>query len=215
MAGPVVDGASKRKRQSESAQARKRAKSEEADGLDKEAISQLESEVLQSKKNYNNISILISAAKGEHVGDDMVLAASVSLCRVFMKLLASGALGASPDLSEKDAVVCQWLRDRLADYKRILLVHLSFAQTAPAALALAMQLLKAEAEGHGGGREEPSFPKQFYTDIVTALLLEDTDEVVRQEFIEKFVSKYDDLRLHLFKSITYGSPQKPRTPSTC
>lgn len=202
MPGPVSDSAKKRKRASGLSQTRKRARSEEADNSDKDRIQHLESEILESKKNYNNISVLISTTRDEDSSDDLVLCASVSLCRVFMRLMASGALAIGPDLSEKEAVVAQWLRDRLMEYRRLLLLLLSRSTTAPTSLTLAMRLLKAEAERSDSGREEYSFSKVFFTDIVRTLVRPDADETVRQEFCDKFVNEYDDLRFFLFKSIT-------------
>ena len=97
----------KRKRSKASEKANKRAKAESSDEDDPQAdILLLENEILESKKNYNNITTLLELAQKDH-DDDSTQLALVSLCRVFLRLLASGNLSRRLGQSEKDIVVVQ------------------------------------------------------------------------------------------------------------
>lgn len=208
MPGVVEEAAAKtavkRKRQDNADQTKKRRKSDAGDDGELRArIKALEAEIFESKKHYNNIAALIDLAH-QHADDDArtALAASEALCRVFVRLLAAGNLVKRKDVSEKEATVTSWLRDRLADYRGCLLSMFSSKKLAISALVLAMGLLKAEAQ-HLVDREEAVFPRYFFADIVAALL-ESPVEQLRGHFYETFVSKYDDIRFYTFEAIRYA-----------
>lgn len=162
----------------------------------KAKILLMEQGILESRKNYNDITVLLSTAKGD--GEDAMLA-SVALCRIFVRLLAQGSLTVKKSLSEKEGVVVGWLRDRLAQYKALLLRLVADDGSAVTALTLCMRVLKAEGE-FLSNREEYSFPTAFAEEIVTAVLQSDSEDV-RPAYIAEFAEQYDDIRYFTFKSI--------------
>jgi U3 small nucleolar RNA-associated protein 19 len=193
----------KRKRQENGDSSKKRRKSG-ADGDDngddlKATIEKLETEIQESRKHYNNIPTILELAQKHNDDPKAALLASEALCRIFIRLLAAGNLVKRRDLSEKDATVTGWLRDRLADYRGALLSMFQSKKMAPHALMLAMALLKAEAQ-HLNDREEAVFPRYFFSDIV-ASLLESPVEQLREQFSEKFVNEYHDIRFYTFEAI--------------
>jgi len=113
--------------------------------------------------------------------------------------LAAGSLIKRKDVSEKDATVISWLRSRLADYRGALLSMFRSKKLALSALTLAMALLKAEAQ-HLTDRPEAVFPRLFFSDIV-ASLLESPVERLLDQFTEKFVDEYHDIRFYTFEAI--------------
>ena len=160
----------------------------------------LESAILESKKNYNNITVLLDLAQKQDDADSAQLAL-VSLCRVFLRLLASGALARKSGQSEKDIVVVQWLKGRLGDYKKLVIHALLQEDTASTALTLAMRVLKAESQ-YLSDKAEYSFPKVFLKDIVGALVDGGPEsEDVRQEFCEKFLGEFADVRFYAFSAL--------------
>lgn len=174
----------------------------------------LETAILESKKNYNNITFLIDSARrlgldagGGHddgdgdADDEKALLAVVALCRVFIRLLAAGSLSRRKNMPNKDVVVVHWLRDRLAEYHGIILSLFPRQDHATTALALAMRLVKAEGQYPLNDKDEYSFPKLFLRDIVAALCQPEVDPAVRHEFIEKFVDEFEDVRLYTFKAV--------------
>ncbi|SPQ19294.1 381d1ba4-43b5-4206-860b-c774c1bbdac4 [Thermothielavioides terrestris] len=204
----VKKTAAKRKRQENGDQATKRRKSSSGNADDpnndgehvlQAHIEKLEAEVQESRKHYNNIAALIELAQKSGEDPRAALAAAEALCRIFIRLLAAGSLAKRKDVSEKDATVASWLRDRLADYRSALLPLFRSKTLALHALMLAMALLKAEAQ-HLGNRDDAVFPRSFFADIVAGVL-ESPFEQLREQFSEKFVHEYDDIRFYTFEAI--------------
>ncbi|KAL2142273.1 hypothetical protein VTI28DRAFT_1410 [Corynascus sepedonium] len=194
--------AGKRKRQEDGDLSKKRRRSIGRDGDDDDfqaTIKRLEAEIQESKKHYNNIATLTELAQNYEDEPNHALAASESLCRIFIRLLAAGSLIKRKDVSEKDATVISWLRSRLADYRGALLSMFRSKKLALSALTLAMALLKAEAQ-HLTDRPEAVFPRLFFSDIV-ASLLESPVERLLDQFTEKFVDEYHDIRFYTFEAI--------------
>jgi U3 small nucleolar RNA-associated protein 19 len=193
--------AGKRKRQENGDLSKKRRKSAGGDDDDdlQANIEKLETEIQESKKHYNNIATLIELAQKHDADPKAALAASEALCRIFIRLLAAGNLVKRKDVSEKDATVTAWLRDRLADYRGTLLSMFRSKKLASNALMLAMALLKAEAQ-HLSDSADAVFPRYFFSDIV-ACLLESPVEQLLEEFSEKFVDEYHDIRFYTFEAI--------------
>ncbi|KAL2020653.1 hypothetical protein VTK56DRAFT_8049 [Thermocarpiscus australiensis] len=190
----------KRKRQENADSSKKRTKSGEGDDSElRTRIQRLETEILESRKHYNNIATLIELAEKHGQDTKAALAAAEALGRVFIRLLALGNLVKKKDASERDAAVTTWLRERLADYRRALLSMFWNKKAALNALMLAMALLKPEAQ-HLDDREEAVFPRYFFSDIVVTLLKSPVEQL-RQEFSEKFVGQYDDIRFYTFEAI--------------
>ncbi|KAI1106996.1 nucleolar complex protein [Jackrogersella minutella] len=203
MPGNLGEESLKRKRSKVPHKASKRAKAESNDSEgehDPQAeILLLENAILESKKNYNNITTLLQIAQKDDDDNDSTQLAMVSLCRVFLRLLASGNLARREGQSEKDIVVVQWLRKRLGDYKQIVLSTLGQEDSASIALTLAMRILKAEGQ-YMNDKDETTFPKVFLREIVGALVQAGSEDV-RQEFCEKYLGEYADIRFYTFKAL--------------
>ncbi|ROV97910.1 hypothetical protein VSDG_04833 [Cytospora chrysosperma] len=195
----------KRKRPVTKEPPKKRARSEtssEDEDQDPEAsILFLETAILESKKNYNNITTLIQIARRQDAEEEQALLATVALCRVFIRLLAAGGLSRKKNLSDKEVILVHWLRDRLAEYHAVILSLFNQEEQAMTALTLSMRLLKAEGQYPQSDKEDYSFPKAFLRDIVAALCHPEVDEAVRTEFVEKFVDEFDDVRFYTFKAL--------------
>lgn len=191
----------KRKHTSYKDVSKKKRKSENTHDDDnvQTTIERLESEIQESKKHYNNVATLLNLAQAHGEKSKTALAASEALCRIFIRLLAAGSLVKRKDASEKDATVTNWLRSRLEDYRRALLAMFQSIKLASNALMLAMALLKAEAQ-YLNDSAEAIFPRYFFSDIV-ATLLESPVEQVMEEFSEKFVDEYHDIRYYTFEAI--------------
>ncbi|KAI0875197.1 nucleolar complex protein [Hypoxylon argillaceum] len=173
---------------------------EEGDEENRQAeILLLEDEILKSKKNYNNITALLDFAK-EQDDYEAALFAAVSLCRVFLRLLASGSLSRRAGQSERETIVIQWLKERLSDYKKLLIAALGEEASASTALTLSMRLLKAETQ-ITSDKGDTTFPKIFLKDIVGALV-RNRFEDVQEEFCEKYLGEYADIRFYTFHALS-------------
>lgn len=198
----------KRKRPATKDLPKKRARSESSSGHDEREsddpqaeILSLETAILESKKNYNNITTLIGVARRLDDDEEQALLSIVALCRVFIRLLAAGSLSRRKGMPDKDVVVVHWLRDRLAEYQEVVFSLFAREYQAMAALTLSMRLLKAEGQHPLSDKEEYGFPKPFLRDIVAALCHPQVDPAVRHEFVEKFVDEFEDVRLYTFKAV--------------
>lgn len=209
MPSAVQGKTNKRKRSASSKEVpSKRARSEsshdEEDDPQADILS-LEAAILESKKNYNNITTLIDIARAadkDSVEDEEnVLLATVALCRVFIRLLAAGALLKKKGMPEKDIIVVHWLRDRFAECREVILALFSRDDQAMTALTLSMRLLKTEGQYPLSDKDEYAFPKTSLKDIVMALSQPEVDTLARKEFVEKFVDEFDDVRLYTFKAV--------------
>ena len=121
-------GGVKRKRDPAKAQLReakskKRQKSpastsaDEGEGEDVQArILQLEAQILESRRHYNNIATLVQLAKHSEPEDEAPILAAVALCRVFSRLLATGDMVKSKGMGEAEAVIVSWLKERYREY---------------------------------------------------------------------------------------------------
>ncbi|KAK3355912.1 CBF-domain-containing protein [Neurospora tetraspora] len=191
----------KRKRSENGEPIKKRRKSEAGEEKEDLAsqIQNLESQINESKKHYNNIAALIEYAEKQNEDPKTAIAAAEALCRVFVRLLASGSLVKRKDASEKDATVAKWLRDRLTDHHKALVAMFKSTKLATQALVLAMALLKAEAQ-YLEGKDEAVFHWPLFNAIISALLTSPVEEV-RDEFCDKFIDEYDDIRFYTFEGI--------------
>lgn len=213
MPGTTVDAgdksAAKRKRQDKGDQSKKRRKSGGADDVDENENDQLqqipilESQILESRKHFNNIPTLLEYAENRSEDPKTARAALEALCRVFIQLLALGSLVKKKELSEKDATVVSWLRAQLLEYERVLISMFESKFLGLKALLLAMALLKAEAL-HLDGQDEVSFPRTFFSNIISGLFMS-AREQLREEFSVKFVTEFDDIRFYTFQGIKYVS----------
>ncbi|KAI1324031.1 nucleolar complex protein [Xylariaceae sp. FL0255] len=203
MPGKTAPESLKRKRAKIPEKASKRPKPESSDedeGDDPQAeILFLEDQILQSKKHYNNINTLLERAKNIE-DEDTALLATVSLCRVFLRLLASGNLSRKVGQSDKDATVLQWLKTRLSEYRKLLVTSLGHEASASTALTLVMRLIKAENQ-NVAGRADVAFPKDTLKEIVGAIIQHGFEDV-QQEFCEKYFGAYADVRYYTFQVLS-------------
>jgi U3 small nucleolar RNA-associated protein 19 len=194
---------SKRKRAADGEKPKKRrrssSKSKEEDEDPNTKILLMEQGILESKKNYNDISILLSIMGEYEKGEPQSILAAVALCRVFVRLMAQGSLKRKSTSSEKEVIVVNWLKEMFSAYKTTLLSFLGDEDLAMTALTLCMKVLKTEGE-HQHNNEEYSFPSTSLLGIVSAIL-RGNDEDVRRTYIEEYAEQYDDIRYYTFKSV--------------
>jgi U3 small nucleolar RNA-associated protein 19 len=190
----------KRKRKTSEPRPSKRARSESSEEDVQAQILLLETEIFESKKNYNNITALIKLLRDDSEGADGSVVASISLCRVFTRLMVSGEMAKPHGATEKEVVVAKWLKERYSEYKAAILVLLAEESISLTALTLCMRLLKTEGQ-HFYNSKEYNFPTRFLVDIIRVLLRHGSDGSARKEFSEKYVKEYDDIRFYTLEAV--------------
>jgi U3 small nucleolar RNA-associated protein 19 len=188
--------------QAKAAKPKSRRKSPSADDDEPQtAILQLESQILESRRHYNNIATLTQFA-GEHESQkDVAILAAVALCRVFARLLSTGDMVKSKGMPQSEAVIVQWLKERYREFQDLLLQYLrnGDASTQSAGLTLLMRLVKEESQN----QKEYNWKHGPLSRIVEAILFLPEDDPMRDEFAEKYFKSYDDIRFYTFQIITY------------
>lgn len=162
-------------------------------------IAQLEAQVLESRKHYNNIATLMQLAKSPDQEPPTSIFAAVSLCRIFTALLATKDMMKSKGMSQSEALVASWLRERYREYTAMLLndfLRGELAAKQSAALTLLMRLVKEESEQPNYSWKNTPLPQ-----LVEYVLLLPEDDATRDEFAEKYFTKFDDVRFYTFQTI--------------
>ncbi|KAK5129387.1 hypothetical protein LTR08_003547 [Meristemomyces frigidus] len=168
-------------------------------------ILQLEEQILESRKHYNNIVELQSLVNSVETKPKTATLAAVALCRVFCRLVASDELVKRNGASEADDQVVQWLKARLRAFVEVLStswIGSTDATQESTALTLIMRIVKEETS-QGSKRSDQAWrtERSTFNTLVTALLEKPEAEGARQEFVEKFVEEHDDVRFYMFGAI--------------
>jgi U3 small nucleolar RNA-associated protein 19 len=172
--------------------------SEEGDDPQTE-IARLESQLLESRKHYNNIVTLLQLAKNPVHEDETSILAAVALCRVFARLLSSGDMVKSKGMVQSEALIVSWLKERYREYISVLLDLFLRSEHAPkqsVALTLLIRLVKEESKQKDYSWKKSPLPRT----VETVLLLQE-NEATRDEFAEKYFTTFDDIRFYTFQTI--------------
>lgn len=162
----------------------------------------LESQILESRRHYNNIATLLAFLHRPDYRQDHDIAAAITLCRVFSRLSVAGNLTKTKNAPENEAIIVDWLKERYREYTDALLGLLKHGNPARqnTTLTLLLQLLKTDAAYVNPG-EERTWRTGSFSKLIRALIDAEVVREVREEFVEKYVEKYDDIRYYTFANI--------------
>ncbi|KAF9699371.1 hypothetical protein EKO04_002497 [Ascochyta lentis] len=163
-------------------------------------ILQLEAQILESRRHYNNIAILLQRCNASDDHDDAPVLAAVALCRVFSRLLAAGDMVKSKGMGEAEALVVSWLKERYRDFLDTLLqnfLRCDHPAKQSVALTLLMRLVKEESKA----TKDYSLKNGPLSRLIEALLFLPDGDANREEFADKYFKHFDDVRFHAFKTI--------------
>ncbi|EZF36044.1 nucleolar complex protein [Trichophyton mentagrophytes] len=206
---------SKKRKKSDSESARrsmKRRAIEGENGKDKleiEHIQELEDQIAESRKYYNNIVTLLSKLDDASTDKAGRKALAVSLCRVFCRLLAGGQLNPSKSAAESETILVAWLKERYQEYKTALVGILRDGEPSQqvTALSLSMQLIK-EQIAHYTGSDINVWSSGYFNDILAAVVQPGNDKL-RAHFTDSFFQKYHDITVYtVLRLSTYLSEQR-------
>lgn len=164
-------------------------------------ILELEAQVLESSKYYGNIDTLQRYLDLVESRPKTATLAAVALCRVFCRMIAGEKLVRRNDHSDKAAQTVQSLRQRLRAYVQSMTGWIGSpdAATESTALTLLMRVAKEEVSQEAKRAEQAwRTPQSVFTLTLKALLEETDAEGARQEFAEKYLEEYDDVRFYTF-----------------
>jgi U3 small nucleolar RNA-associated protein 19 len=135
----ITDSSSKKRKSGKNASApssKRRAVAEDKFAETLATVQELENQIAESRKHYNNIATLISMLNVEKSAEKPELAVAVSLCRVFSRLIAGGNLTESSRAAENEKIVAAWLKERCMDYQNALVAIMRQADVSSQACVL-------------------------------------------------------------------------------
>jgi U3 small nucleolar RNA-associated protein 19 len=190
---------SKQERRESKSKSRRKSPSENGEDIQSEIV-QLEAQILESRRHYNNIATLLQLAKQPDAENEGPILAAVALCRVFSRLLATGDMVKSKGMGEAEAVVVSWLKERYRELLDVLLDNFLCSEQPPkqsVALTLVMRLVKEESKS----QKDHTIKKGPLPRLIQVLLGLPQDDLNREEFAEKYFKQFDDVRYQTFQSI--------------
>ncbi|KAL2870073.1 ribosome biosynthesis protein NOC4 [Aspergillus lucknowensis] len=197
-------GSKKRKSPKESGvpSSKRRAVAENESTESMARIQQLEDQISESRKHYNNIATLISMLSTDGPGTNPDLAAAVSLCRVFSRLIAGGNLTEPNHAAENEKIVVAWLKERCREYQKILASIMRESDTSSqiTALTLSMRLLNERAI-HIPGDDTQEWTSGLFRTIFEAVVEARDGQALQSEFLRKFVKPYEDVTYYTFLQV--------------
>ncbi|KAI9681193.1 MAG: hypothetical protein M1817_002475 [Caeruleum heppii] len=207
----LLDGTSKKRkrgstRQGEIHDARSTSQRDVSDDVQKlttpDGILLLESQVLESRHHYNNISKLISIVKEGPQYEDLDLAAALSLCRLFCRLMSAGSLAHTKGCPDHETIVARWLQARYDEYRTCLLalIEKGDAMRQSTALTLVLRVKKSEVI-HLSSDQSVKQMSRGLQPIFRAVLAAEEGELLREEFVADVINQHDDLRYYTYLGV--------------
>lgn len=167
---------------------------------DASEVLELETQILESRRHYNNIARLLDyLKKADAEEDEQSFIAAVALCRVFCRLLAGGKMSKKQGLSKDETLIIDWLRERMKEYKNLLMPKLASQKTewSHLALTLPLQLMKEEAV-YQKVANDTAWRIGTFALLLRKLAVETTPEATRGLFVKNYLVKFDDIRYYTF-----------------
>ncbi|GLA40562.1 hypothetical protein AnigIFM63309_008396 [Aspergillus niger] len=163
-------------------------------------IQQLEDQISESRKYYNNIATLISMLNVDGSSKPN-MAVAVALCRVFSRLIAGGNLTETSRAAENEKIIVAWLKERCREYQKLLLsiIRESDSSSQISALTLCLCLINERAT-HLPGDNTQEWTSGLFKGIFEAVVEAKNGQAVLSEFIEK-TKEFEDVRYYTFMQL--------------
>lgn len=170
---------------------------------DANKVLELENQILESRRHYNNIVRLLEyLKKPDAEDDDQSFIAAVALCRVFCRLLAGGMMSKYQGISNDETLIIDWLRERLKEYKNLLIPKLASQKTewSQLALTLPLQMMKEEAVCLKVPNDT-AWRNGTFALLLRKLADGSTPEATRGLFVKNYLVEFDDIRYYTFTGL--------------
>ncbi len=170
---------------------------------DANEVLELENQILESRRHYNNIVQLLEyLKKPDAEDDDRSLIAAVALCRVFCRLLAGGKMSRKQGISNDETLIIDWLRERLKEYKNLLISKLASQKPewSQLALTLPLQMMKEESV-YLKVPNDTVWRNGTFALLLRKLADGTTPEATRGLFVKNYLVVFDDIRYYTFTGL--------------
>lgn len=212
----------KRKPAQRLATPRKALKVEHASGKqEQDLIALYEKRLQESSRHYNNLALLLTIAKKEVKLALSAVPAVLALCRAFCRLQAQGRLSKPQAKSDEGLKIVEWLRERYADYKKLLLRMVTSSNPLQQEMAstLAMQLIREDCASSASASNDV-LRSGLFSQFLSTLLHIPQGQNLCDSLVDKYAQAYDDLRYYTFGAVvraltTEASKATPTVISNC
>lgn len=170
---------------------------------DANEVLELENQILESRRHYNNIVKLLEyLKKPDAEDDDRSFIAAVALCRVFCRLLAGGKMSSKQGISNDETLIIDWLRERLKEYKNLLISKLASQKPewSQLALSLPLQMMKEESV-YLKVPNDTVWRNGTFALLLRKLADGTTPEATRGLFVKNYLVVFDDIRYYTFTGL--------------
>ena len=170
---------------------------------DANEVLELENQILESRRHYNNIVKLLEyLKKPDAEDDDRSFIAAVALCRVFCRLLAGGTMSRKQGISNDETLIIDWLRERLKEYKNLLISKLASQRPewSQLALTLPLQMMKEESV-YLKVPNDTVWRNGTFALLLRKLADGTTPEATRGLFVKNYLVVFDDIRYYTFTGL--------------
>lgn len=170
-------------------------------------VLELENQILESRRHYNQIvKLLAYLKKPDAEEDDRSFIAAVALCRVFCRLLAGGKMSRKQGVSNDETLIIDWLRERLKEYKNLLIPKLASPKPewSQLALTLPLQLMKEESV-YLRVPNDTVWRNGTFALLLRKLADGTTPEATRLLFVKNYLVEFDDIRYYTFTGLMWAS----------
>lgn len=170
---------------------------------DANEVLELENQILESRRHYNNIVQLLEyLKKPDAEDDDRSFIAAVALCRVFCRLLAGGKMSRKQGISNDETLIIDWLRERLKEYKNLLISKLASQKPewSQLALTLPLQMMKEESV-YLKVPNDTVWRNGTFALLLRKLADGTTPEATRVLFVKNYLVVFDDIRYYTFTGL--------------
>ncbi|GIJ90648.1 hypothetical protein Asppvi_009609 [Aspergillus pseudoviridinutans] len=166
-------------------------------------IQELEDQISESRKYYNNIVTLISMLNADGNDGEPNLTVAVSLCRVFSRLMALGNLTETSRAAENEKIIVAWLKERCREYQKALVSILREADPSSqvTALTLCMRIINERAT-HLPGDDTQVWLSGLFKNVFEAVVEAKNGQALRSEFLDQFAKAYEDVRYYTFVQVS-------------
>ena len=159
-------------------------------------IEDLESQILESQKNYNKINQLLKYAK-DAAAPDVQRKARLALCTIFSQLLAEGKIVLDGPTAKLGDVLNRWLVKNYEDYYESLLQALS--EEGDLASRLLMQLVKEEVSA---ATSNHVWTTGLYPKILKSFLEKHDHSLIFEDFAAEHIIPHEDTKMYACRVIS-------------
>lgn len=162
-------------------------------------VKEIATAIVEDSQSYNEIPTLLKIARRSGHAHDIVASA---LCKVFSSLWLQGRMGRTQNQSDESKQVTEWLLERYAEYRSLLMRRIASNDHAmfQTSCAFLMRLLQAEVESNTD-LTGSLWQRGVFYDLAKDILVENVTTLSGNLFVDTYIAKYEDVHLIFLRTV--------------